>query len=239
MANRGGDHDGQGEAGRPGGRPDPRGLDRAGGDAGDHRGPLQRPARRRPRVPGGRQRQGRRDAGNAPPRPQPVLPLLLPLGRGGLDTPGGGRRAGGAAPRGLTPPPAAGTYGPAATGGARTRSSAARELRTRQSTSRRGVRFRARLAGGVPKLNPSGCVLCGFEVAEEDGRWVLTEYPEIIASAGVPRAVNTVTKLGTRTEPGAATAAVRSSTTSPGRSGWRCRFRTPASRASGWTPHAR
>src|SRR5215216_1210988 len=95
-ANRGGRHDGQGDAKRLGRQQDPRGLDRPGGDARDHRSPLERSARRR-RVPGGRQRAGGGDAGDAPPRSEQVLPFLLPLERGGLDTLGGGRGAVGAA----------------------------------------------------------------------------------------------------------------------------------------------
>src|SRR4028118_758191 len=98
-ASGGRDHDGQAEAGRPARRPDTRGVDRPGGDDRDHRGPLERPAGQRSRVPGRRQRAGHRHDGDAPPRSEAVLPLLLPLGRGGLDTPGGGRRAGGTAAR--------------------------------------------------------------------------------------------------------------------------------------------
>ena len=56
------------------------------------------PARRRSRLPGGRrQRAGGCDAGDTPPRSEQGLPLLLNLERGGLDAPGGGRRAIGAA----------------------------------------------------------------------------------------------------------------------------------------------
>src|SRR5215213_9672788 len=96
-ASRGGSYDGQGEAKRLGlGRQDPRGVDRAGGNDRDHGGPLKRSACLCPRLPGGRQRAGRRHAGDAPPRSKPVLPLLLPVERGWLDTLGGGGRAGGA-----------------------------------------------------------------------------------------------------------------------------------------------
>jgi hypothetical protein len=38
--------------------------------------------------------RGSCDAGDAPPRPESVLPVFLPLERGGLDTPGRGGRAG-------------------------------------------------------------------------------------------------------------------------------------------------
>src|SRR5215212_7426695 len=89
-------YDGPSEAQRLGlGGKNTRGVDRPGGDARDHRSPLERSARRRPRVPGGRQRAGHSHAGEAPPRSESVLPLLLPLERGWLDTLGGGGRAGG------------------------------------------------------------------------------------------------------------------------------------------------
>src|SRR5215208_1139153 len=95
---RGGSYDGPREAKRLGlGRQDPRGVDRAGGNDRDHGGPLKRSACLCPRLPGGRQRAGRRHAGDAPPRSKPVLPLLLPVERGWLDTLGGGGRAGGGA----------------------------------------------------------------------------------------------------------------------------------------------
>src|SRR5215218_6198408 len=102
-ASRGGSYDGQGEAQRFGlGRQDPRGVDRPGGNDRDHGVTLERSACLCPRVPGGRQRQGRRHACDAPPRSKPVLPLLLPLERSGLDTPcRGGRAGGGAASCGL------------------------------------------------------------------------------------------------------------------------------------------
>src|SRR5215207_3367423 len=100
---RGGSYDGPRETQRLElGREDPRGLDRAGGDDRDHGSPLERSACLGPRIPGGCQRQGRRHAGDAPPRSKPVLPLLLPLERSGLDTPcRGGRAGGGAASCGL------------------------------------------------------------------------------------------------------------------------------------------
>src|SRR5215207_10896431 len=99
---RGGSYDGPRETQRLElGREDPRGLDRAGGDDRDHGSPLERSACLGPRIPGGCQRQGRRHAGDAPPRSKPVLPLLLSLERGWLDTLGGGGRAGGAASCGL------------------------------------------------------------------------------------------------------------------------------------------
>src|SRR5215203_2087247 len=100
---RGGSYDGPREAKSLGlGREDPRGVDRAGGDDRDYGSPLERSACLGPRIPGGCQRQGRRHAGDAPPRSKPVLPLLLPLERSGLDTPcRGGRAGGGAASCGL------------------------------------------------------------------------------------------------------------------------------------------
>src|SRR5215216_4037441 len=102
IAIRGGSYDGPREAKSLGlGRADPRGVDRAGGDDRDYGSPLERSACLGPRIPGGCQRQGRRHAGDAPPRSKPVLPLLLSLERGWLDTLGGGGRAGGAASCGL------------------------------------------------------------------------------------------------------------------------------------------
>src|SRR5215212_7194861 len=93
---RGGSYDGPREVQRLGlGRQDPRGVDRAGGNDRDHGGPLKRSACLCPRLPGGRQRAGRRHASYAPPRSKPVLPLLLPVERGWLDTPCRGGRAGG------------------------------------------------------------------------------------------------------------------------------------------------
>src|SRR5215207_1828743 len=100
---RGGSYDGPREAKRLGlGRQDPRGVDRTGGNDRDHGSPLKRSACLCPRLPGGCQRAGCRHAGDPPPRSKPVLPLLLPLERGWLDTPCRGGRAGrGAASCGL------------------------------------------------------------------------------------------------------------------------------------------
>ncbi|CAA9536665.1 MAG: hypothetical protein AVDCRST_MAG05-4941, partial [uncultured Rubrobacteraceae bacterium] len=56
------------------------GVGRPRGGARDNRGPLHRSAGLGPRVPGGRQRPGRRRTGDATPRSEPPPPLLLPVG---------------------------------------------------------------------------------------------------------------------------------------------------------------
>src|SRR5215213_11447179 len=46
------------------------------------------------------------------------------------------------------------------------------------------------------QANFIGCVLCAVGFVVEDGEVVGISYPDIIASAGVRRAVDTITKVG-------------------------------------------